>query len=404
MPEDEIVQTQALIDEEVEKACAVVKEGMSDYDKILAVHDYFAENYSYDYKNLYNNEYMRKHSIAALFVDKTAVCQGYGLGFQYVMQKLGIECVTVQSPAMVHLWNLVQLENGNWYHVDMTWDDPTQDWYNSTPEMSDTEFNMLIGTEREYFMLSDAKIKGKDNPHYEYTPDGMAADDAYSELGIGYSNMEIAWVDGKWYYVDAACNLHEYSAAQNEDKIVAVIEDKWPYLTEITFSDVCEYNGRLYYNSASRIMVYDPATATASVAVNTISSLTGMAAIYNLEIDNGKMICTVANDYSLDGAATQSIGMNTVPGSSSGGTATPTPPGGSPSASASLEGGNTVVSLTGISSGVVCAIKHDGERISGVKLQSVSATVTFSGFEADGIFVWDSLAGMNPLCGAVVIE
>ena len=44
------------------------------------------------------------------------------------MDLLGIECITVEGTAYSytadHAWNQVKLE-GEWYCVDVTWDDPT---------------------------------------------------------------------------------------------------------------------------------------------------------------------------------------------------------------------------------------------------------------------------------------
>jgi hypothetical protein len=108
MEADEVAEVQKQIDDEVDKICENITDGMTRLDKITVVNNYIASHYVYDHVHVGDNTYVRQFTMPALFIDKTAVCQGYGLGFQYIMQKLGIPCMTVQSNAMGHLWNLVQ--------------------------------------------------------------------------------------------------------------------------------------------------------------------------------------------------------------------------------------------------------------------------------------------------------
>lgn len=87
----------------------------SEFDKVLYLHDYFVREYSYD------NTYTIRDAYT-FFEVKTGVCQAYMLAFIAVAEELGIESVPVTSSRMNHAWNLVKVD-GNWYHVDVTWDD-----------------------------------------------------------------------------------------------------------------------------------------------------------------------------------------------------------------------------------------------------------------------------------------
>lgn len=87
----------------------------NDFDKLLYLHDYFIREYSYDYSYTIRDAY-------TFFEQKTGVCQAYMLALIAVAGELGIESVPVTSNRMNHAWNLVKLD-GNWYHVDVTWDD-----------------------------------------------------------------------------------------------------------------------------------------------------------------------------------------------------------------------------------------------------------------------------------------
>lgn len=60
------------------------------------------------------------------------VCEGYARAFKVLCDRSGIPCVLVDGDAKSsstsagegHMWNYVQIENGKWYAVDVTWNDP----------------------------------------------------------------------------------------------------------------------------------------------------------------------------------------------------------------------------------------------------------------------------------------
>lgn len=101
-------------------------EGFSDYDKIREVHNWLIDNIEYDV-NLNADE---PYSISGALTEGKAVCEGYARSFKYIMDELEIPCVLVSGTGTnsngeteSHAWNYVQLD-GNWYAVDVTWDDP----------------------------------------------------------------------------------------------------------------------------------------------------------------------------------------------------------------------------------------------------------------------------------------
>lgn len=101
-------------------------EGYSDYEKIREVHNWMVDNIEYDV----DLEADEPYSISGALTEGKAVCEGYARGFKYIMDELNIPCVLVSGTGTnsageteSHAWNYVQL-NGNWYAVDVTWDDP----------------------------------------------------------------------------------------------------------------------------------------------------------------------------------------------------------------------------------------------------------------------------------------
>ena len=121
---------------------ACISQGMTDLEKVISAHDWLVTNCQYDPYigtggkyiasdgTVYNDEPAVYTSYGA-FGNHNVVCQGYALAFKVLMDRAGIPCCYVKSDAMNHAWNIVQLD-GNWYHVDVTWDDPSyvgiEDW------------------------------------------------------------------------------------------------------------------------------------------------------------------------------------------------------------------------------------------------------------------------------------
>ena len=103
--------------------------GKSDYDKIRGVYDYMCDNIVYDYDNLEDPTYLRKHSAYAALVDKKAVCQGYATLFYRLMMELGVDAryITGIGNGGGHAWNIVKLD-GFYYCLDSTWDAGSP-WY-----------------------------------------------------------------------------------------------------------------------------------------------------------------------------------------------------------------------------------------------------------------------------------
>lgn len=129
----------------------VVSQSSSDYEKILAVHDYLVLNTAYDYDNYRRNRIPRESFTArGALVYGVAVCSGYSYAFQRLLDELGIENLYVSGEAGTgggHAWNMVKLD-GEWYHIDATWNDPVPD----RPQR----------VRYKYFLVSDAKIRSYD--------------------------------------------------------------------------------------------------------------------------------------------------------------------------------------------------------------------------------------------------
>jgi|GEM_PF-813924 len=109
-------QTQLIVNQ-------LIKNNMSDYEKVKILNDYVVNLVNYD-KTL-----QRRTAYDAL-VYKSAVCQGYASLLDKLLEKAGIESIIVGGSlnGTPHAWNLVKVD-GSWYHVDATNNDVTNNKY-----------------------------------------------------------------------------------------------------------------------------------------------------------------------------------------------------------------------------------------------------------------------------------
>ena len=135
-----ISDTLDAINEATEEIMLCLDESMTDFEKIMTVHDYMVLHYEYDYT-------LKNHNIT-IMTTKKGVCMAYSMAFKHIMNKLGIECLYVTgAKEMNHGWNIVKLDD-EWYHIDLTWDD------------SGSEFGQV---KHKFALLSDKEISNENN-------------------------------------------------------------------------------------------------------------------------------------------------------------------------------------------------------------------------------------------------
>ncbi len=79
------------------------------------------------------------------------VCSGYSKALKVLCDKVGIPCVLVDGQANSggsisgHMWNYVQMENGSWYAVDVSWNDPLVYGITGAKSGYESETYFLVG-------------------------------------------------------------------------------------------------------------------------------------------------------------------------------------------------------------------------------------------------------------------
>ena len=153
----------------------------STYDKALFVYDWLINNATYNHEVADSGNWdslARTPLGPLLYAD--AVCSGYATAYQLVLEKLGIACDCVNSTAMNHIWNVVNID-GTYYHADLTWDDKDDD-------QGPRHFYFLVGEQtiaRDHYgwdLHFDAPTD-LDRPNViRYSPDSCTLADAMRDV------------------------------------------------------------------------------------------------------------------------------------------------------------------------------------------------------------------------------
>ena len=110
------------IEDAIDRIVSKALKAENDFEKELIIHDQLCKSVKYDSE--FESDIGAVYSIYGALINGHAVCEGYARAFKLLCQSAGLECILItgDSKGVGHLWNMVKLE-GNWYHVDVTWDD-----------------------------------------------------------------------------------------------------------------------------------------------------------------------------------------------------------------------------------------------------------------------------------------
>lgn len=152
----------------------LVNDDMSDHEKEKLIHDYILNFVDYADSDEYNDPY------SALYYGKSK-CNGYAMLTYKMLTAAGIENVIATNED--HAWNIVKIE-GNWYHLDTTWDDGKEKGYGFYGYYNLTDEQLILGPE------------GLDGRNY-YGMDGISCTTNYIEA-LKAANEEN---DGKYEHI-----------------------------------------------------------------------------------------------------------------------------------------------------------------------------------------------------------
>lgn len=130
----------------------IIRPGMSDLEKETAIHDYILDRTQYDYQEFSYGipTVSRPYDSYGALIEQYAVCDGYAHAMQMLGRLAGLDIYYVVGiSGMAHAWNLVRV-NGDFYHVDATWNDSDGSWNGATPANAE-EARLIEFSKRMYF-------------------------------------------------------------------------------------------------------------------------------------------------------------------------------------------------------------------------------------------------------------
>ncbi len=259
-------------------------------DEVRYFHDYLVQHYSYDYRDLPENERIR--DAYRFFTEGQGVCQAYMQAMTLLCSARGIASYPVLSEEMDHAWNIIQV-NGNWYHVDVTWDDAGGETDPVYPSYSSYK----------YFMLSDEGLRAVGRLA-QYRADYRATDTTYDNVLWRKMRTAMVMLDGVYYgiYFDEEYGTSLISGTPEDMRVVETFEDvRWrtqgSYYLRSAFASLAVWGDHILFNTAQSICSYDPASGAVRTLLD-LSDQLGTNQIFGIASIEGDVLTLVlAEEY-----------------------------------------------------------------------------------------------------------
>lgn len=184
----------------------IITEDMTLYEKELAIHDWLCENVSFDGDSLSALGSAQDYMDTPYGVLKyhMGVCVGYATTFRLLTTMAGMECDIIHDTEYSHTWNVIKLEDGEYYLVDVysdvVGDGTVLHTYFNVNE--DTMYNdwdyerypRAYGTEYSYANMNKVALKSTDELIEKLTT-------LSEEGGELYFTMDSQYTAGDVFYI-----------------------------------------------------------------------------------------------------------------------------------------------------------------------------------------------------------
>ena len=154
---------------------SLIKPEMNEREKFTALHDDLIRKADYTQE--------QKGNATDILLDNRGTCEAYSRTLWLLCRMAGIDCHIVYGTAIErHAWNIVCLDN-QWYHSDVTWDDPVT--------VNQPERRVLS---HSYFLLSDEEIKADHAWEHQCLPAATVRNEEYfKQIRCYFDTDEALW-------------------------------------------------------------------------------------------------------------------------------------------------------------------------------------------------------------------
>ena len=152
------------------------------YEQIQAVHDLLAAQSTYNYGALEEDGTVNanlSHQAYSCLIAGDAyepVCDGYAKAVKMVCDLLEIPCALASSDT--HMWNNIKMDDGDWYNLDLTWDDAN--------DQAISYDYFLIGSQT----VVDGQVFSRQPDHVEENPWQESSDLNHVNFGYPVKNQK----------------------------------------------------------------------------------------------------------------------------------------------------------------------------------------------------------------------
>ncbi len=260
------------VDEQVDEILLqLITPAMTPLEQIKAINDYIVLNSRYSFDTTAS-----PFSAYALLAEGKGVCQGYALLAYKMLQQTGhpVRFVVGTAGGGNHAWNLVEV-GGQWYHLDVTWNDPLPD---------------RPGQVRyKYFLLNDAQIEA--THFWEFSDYPPATGSAFDYFHV---MMDATTMEDYIYFSHAGDNNHLYKSKVDGTGLLQLNSSRSYFLVS--------YDGLVYYSNYSQggylyNIKTDGSENTMLVDKHVINLYIDNGLLYYTEADSGaEYFLTLATD------------------------------------------------------------------------------------------------------------
>ena len=266
--EEKYEEYKAIWDAKIESYLEGVDDSLTDVQKALILHDRIALRCDYDKENADAGTLpLASYTPFGVVINEVAVCQGYAELYSYLLSCVGIKSYLCSSDVMLHVWNIVVID-GEYYYVDVTWDDPVWDVSGRV-----THTNFLCSYE-------DFKKHHHKNGviDYDTTPSSTRFDDSFWRDSIASFQL----IGDEIYYVD-----HEDARIENYDgEPVWDVDVYWMMNEEYCWQGCYTYLAAcgdfLLFNMPDSIYVFDTVSKKAKKVLTPDNPYSTIEATYNI--------------------------------------------------------------------------------------------------------------------------
>ena len=267
------------INEELDNIARYINPDWTDLQKTLWINDYICDNFKYDIVSAYS-------SLDDFLTSGVGICEAYTNLFTALCHKVGIPVSYAYSNEINHIWNVVYID-GEWYHVDTTWNDNYTSRYDQFLISENQKVNDIIKSE----LAPSAQIV---SPH-------SATSTKYNQA-FWRNNIYSSFVHDEYasYYVSDGGLYRVNLNSMSPIMLTILTSDRWyaaknQYYTQ-RFVDIEDGGDYLYFNTPTDIYRINKTT----FQQEKIASITDNSQIYSLRFQDDILLIGTNTDIERD--------------------------------------------------------------------------------------------------------